>query len=160
MTVGEAEAFALELDVIVQTVLPPESDVASLARLAESILRAEGAAGVWSVAVVLTDDDSLRELHRRFMEIDSYTDVMTFPSSGAEGLSSHGGDIVISVDRAVEQAVEFGHSPWDETRFLVTHGLLHLCGWDDSTEESRKKMLKRQADLLAEYDQGPSVRAQ
>ncbi|MER3437103.1 MAG: rRNA maturation RNase YbeY, partial [Chloroflexota bacterium] len=78
------------------------------------------------MSFALTTDEHLRELHHRFMGIDEETDVMTFP---LDEDGEHGGDIVISVDRAEEQAAETGHGLSDEIRFLAVHGLLHLCGW-------------------------------
>ena len=61
-----------------------------------------------------------------FMDDDSITDVMTFPS-GEPG--QEGGDIVISVERAAEQGPEHGFTTDQEVHFLFVHGLLHLCGW-------------------------------
>jgi len=119
-----------------------------LPALAQFVLRQEGQRGEWTVNMVLTTDVHLRELHRQFMGIDEETDVMTFP---LDEDGQRGGDIVISVDRAEEQAAEAGHSLADEIRFLAPHGLLHLCGWDDLDDASRAAMLARQADLLAEY---------
>lgn len=119
-----------------------------LPELAQFVLRQEEQRGEWNVTIVLTTDEHLRELHRQFMGIDEETDVMTFPLDEDDG---RGGDIVISVDRAEEQASEAGHSLHDEIRFLATHGLLHLCGWDDLDDASRAAMLARQAELLAAY---------
>lgn len=119
-----------------------------LPELARFVLRQEGQRGKWTVTLVLTTDEHLRELHRQFMGIDEETDVMTFPFDEGE---ERGGDIVISVDRAEEQASEAGHSLDDEIRFLATHGLLHLCGWDDLDDASREAMLARQTKLLAAY---------
>jgi probable rRNA maturation factor len=95
----------------------------------------------------LVDDDRLRALHREFMAIDEPSDVMTFPADASDG--AFGGDIAVSVDRASEQAAEFGNSQTGEIEFLLVHGLLHLSGWDDATEGERARMLDRQAQLLA-----------
>jgi probable rRNA maturation factor len=81
----------------------------------------------------------------------SVTDIMTFPfttSVGTDEDGEAGGEIVISVDCAREQAVEAGWSLEQELRFLVLHGLLHLSGWSDETDEKRQSMLARQATLL------------
>ena len=85
------------------------------------------------------------------MGLDTPTAVMTFPSDGEEG-GAGGGDIVVSVERAAEQAVDFGQTPAEEIRFLVVHGLLHLCGWDDATTAQRTRMLERQSELLSAFD--------
>jgi len=126
-----------------------------LPALATHILTAEDQRGDWAIAFVLTTDAHLRELHRDFMGIDEETDVMTFPA-GDERSDPRGGDIVISVDRAAEQATEAGHDTDSEIRFLAAHGLLHLCGWDDATDPEREAMHARQAELLADFKRSHS----
>ena len=117
------------------------------------VLRAEGAAGPWAVAVALVSDDRLRALHRDFMGLDTPTDVMTFPAGDARlEADPHGGVVVVSTDRAAEQAPDYGHAPAEEIRFLVVHGLLHLCGWDDATPADPTRMLARQTSLIAAFD--------
>ena len=127
------------------------------------------------MTVVLTDDAELTDLNREHMGIDGPTDVLSFPmlppetfarpggtrsqnrpSTAATGRQrrTHIGDIAISVERAIEQATEGrgGHtgdvrwSPADELRLLVTHGTLHLCGWDhaEPDEEAAMRALERQ----------------
>ncbi len=144
----------LELDVVTETVPPSGVDLRRLPSLARFVLEREGASGAWSVAVVFTDDGRLRALHRTFMGLDTETDVMTFPSSepGRGVDAATGGDVVVSVERAAAQAADYGHSASEEVRFLVVHGLLHLCGWDDRTPDQRDRMLERQARLLAAFD--------
>ena len=103
------------------------------------------------VTVVLTNDAQLRAQHHRFMGIDSETDVMTFPL-GDDGGDAQGGDIVVSVERAAAQADDYGLSVAEEVRFLVVHGLLHLCGWNDHEEEERARMWDEQRRLLDAFN--------
>jgi probable rRNA maturation factor len=140
------DSLSTEVDVVVgaDNLLP--IDVTHLAELVRFALRALGATGCWSVAVVLTSDEHLRQLHRDFMGIDEETDVMTFPHGDEPG-----GDIVISVERAAEQAGDYGHNAAKEIDFLAVHGVLHLCGWDDDSPELRAKMLARQTEIIAAY---------
>lgn len=140
----EPEHLTLAFDLLVETELPPGFDPGAVGSLARCVLAAEGAAGAWQVAVALVDDDRLRALHRDFMGIDEATDVMTFPLGDAPG-----GDIAVSVERAAEQGPHHGLTAADEVLFLVAHGLLHLCGWDDPTDRDRVAMLARQGELLA-----------
>jgi probable rRNA maturation factor len=140
----------LDFDVSVETPPPPGVDLAEWPRLARFVLHAEGQRGPWTVAVALVDDARIRELHRDFMGVDSATDVITFPAA-EPGEAASGGDIAISVDRAREQAPDFGVSAADETTFLLVHGLLHLCGWDDATPEERSRMLDRGRALLDRF---------
>jgi rRNA maturation RNase YbeY len=144
----------LELDVIVNVALPPEIVPHVLDELVSFILQAEDASGTWNIAVVLTDDEHLRTLHRDFMGIDTVTDVMTFPVTdpGSEVNMGAGGDIIVSVDRAAFQGTDFGNSVAEEVCFLVVHGLLHLCGWNDSTDAERSLMLDRQRQLIVEFE--------
>ncbi len=81
---------------------------------------------------VITDDKEIRRLNRQFRKKDEPTDVLSFPS-GSNG-SSWLGEVVISIDRAREQAHEFGHSTADEVRVLMLHGLLHLSGMDHARD--------------------------
>jgi probable rRNA maturation factor len=141
-----------DLEVTAETVNLAGRDLSAvesdLRALAPFVLSQEGQRGRWIVSFALTTDEHLRDLHREFMGIDEETDVMTFP---LDGNNERGGDIVISVDRAAEQAAEAGHSLSDEIRFLAVHGLLHLCGWDDRDDPSREAMLARQSALIQTY---------
>lgn len=148
----------LEFDLIVEADPPPGLDLAALPTLARAALLAEGATGRWQVALVLTDDPGLQALHRDFMGLDTPTDVMTFPLGdepphpNLPAPHPRGGDIVVSVDRATAQAPAAGTTPGDEVRFLLLHGLLHLLGHDDATDDQRAAMLARQTSLLAAFD--------
>lgn len=151
MTSDEQEPASLDLLVIDEVPVPAGLDQESLRPLVTHILGAEHAAGDWTVCIVFTSDGTLRRLHAQFMGLDSPTDIMTFPygDEDAEQAQDQGGDVVISVDRAREQAVD---DAWDltaELRFLVAHGLLHLLGWDDATPEQRQAMLDRQRELVS-----------
>jgi probable rRNA maturation factor len=142
----------VEVNLIIEPGAEYTADVERVEALMRFVLNREGATGHWEIAVVLTTDHRLRDLHREFMGIDSETDVMTFPSDPIEGQSESGGDIVISVDRAAEQGIEFGHSREQEVEYLIVHGLLHLCGWDDRDDGDREKMLTRQDELIEGFN--------
>jgi probable rRNA maturation factor len=77
------------------------------------------------VACLITNDNELQDLNRRFLRKDYPTDVLSFPSANGEP-----GELAISLDRAAAQAAAFGHSIEDELRILMLHGLLHLAGMD------------------------------
>jgi probable rRNA maturation factor len=80
---------------------------------------------------LLTDDRELRRLNRSFLGHDYPTDVLSFPSGMTGGFL---GEIAISVNRAAEQASEFGHSLTEEVKILMLHGVLHLLGMDHETD--------------------------
>jgi rRNA maturation RNase YbeY len=148
-------SFELSLTLVTETEPPPGFDGARLEALASFILARENAVGPWEVTVALVSDDRLQELHRDFMGIDTLTDIMTFPSGDGDE-EPHGGELAISVDHAMTQAGVWELSPEEEIKFLVTHGLLHLLGWRDDTDEQRRSMLERQQQLFDEWRFGMS----
>lgn len=147
----EIDAFELALDVLDEAAPPTGLNLPEVDPLVRHVLRSEGASDRWDVSVVLVDDDRLRSLHRQFMGLDTETDVLTFPHDEPGG-TQKGGDVVVSVDRAADQASAFGHTAAEEARFLIVHGLLHLCGWHDATDADRRRMLSRQSALLASFE--------
>ena len=113
-----------------------------------------------TVSVVITDNDTIHATNKEFRGIDKATDVLSFPAhqydtpSDFEGLSDDDfdiesdelvlGDIMISYEKAVEQAKEYGHSIKREIAFLTAHSVLHLLGYDHETDDERKEMEEKQ----------------
>ncbi len=139
------------VDVHVEGEWPVDADL--LRRTALATLLHQSSPPV-EVAVVVTDDDSLRELNRRFRGTDAPTDVLAFPDEtrgpfvGAPGLPRYLGDVVISYPRAEAQAAEAGHAVEAELQLLVVHGVLHLLGHDDQSEPERSQMWAAQEAVL------------
>ena len=108
------------------------------------------------LTIVLSDDHQLRELNLQWMGVDAPTDVLSFPSDeiDPETGSRYLGDILISVQRAVEQAKAAGHAPVSEIELLVVHGVLHLMGHDHAEPEEKARMWKAQAEILAQLGLG------
>jgi rRNA maturation RNase YbeY len=146
-TGSDPERLDLSFSLVKETEAPPGVAQDELEMLTTFVLSSEGATGAWEIAVALVDDARLQSLHRDFMGIDTPTDIMTFPTAEPAG-ETQGGELVISVDHAMTQAGAWGLSPEEEIAFLVVHGLLHLCGWQDETDEQRERMLDRQRDLI------------
>jgi probable rRNA maturation factor len=154
--------------------------VAALARSVAAALVVAGAPSPASIGLILSDDAELSELNRTHLGERGPTDVLSFPLlppeaypphagdpdrgpalragnpaafAGPPGRRAHLGDIVVSVERATEQAAggrggQTGDLQWsaaDELRLLVTHGALHICGWDhaDPVEEAAMRALER-----------------
>ena len=111
------------------------------------------------VSVSLVDNEYIHYINREYRQIDRPTDVISFAflDDGHEydkvlfkkGLVTLG-DIYISVDKAIEQAKEYGHSIKRELSFLFVHGLLHLCGYDHMTKEDEEVMFALQDKILKE----------
>lgn len=149
--------LAVDTELVVEPGVSAEVTESGIVTLVREVLTREQARGAWTVVIALTTDQRLRALHRDYMGIDAETDVMTFPVETEPGAIGLGGDIVISVDRARDQAGDYGHTTEDEVRFLIVHGLLHLCGWTDRMPAQRQAMLDRQTQLLAAIGGAESV---
>ncbi len=116
------------------------------------------------ISVVLIDNDGIRDLNKLHRNIDRATDVLSFPmfeyDENGEIIEDYAefnemgelclGDIVISLERAHEQAEEYGHSPEREIGFLTVHSMLHLLGYDHMTPEDEEEMFGYQKDILDE----------
>ena len=108
------------------------------------------------VSVTITNDEKIHELNLQYRNIDRPTDVLSFAlreSDEPEIIFDEAqpeilGDIVISIDRAKEQAVEYNHSLRREVTFLTVHGILHLLGYDHIEENDRLEMEAEQKFLM------------
>jgi probable rRNA maturation factor len=154
---------------------------AALARAMTRAAEAAGAPSPASIGLILSDDAELAVLNAAHLGKQGATDVLSFPLLPSEafpehrgalrqpsahpalfrlppGRRPHLGDVVISVERAIEQAVDgrggqtgdVRWAPSDELRLLTTHGTLHLCGWDHAEPEEEAAMRALEARLLAE----------
>jgi probable rRNA maturation factor len=162
------------IDVVARPRVQAPLSAKAIARAATSALEAGSAPAPGSVTVVLTDDEELADLNREHMGIDGPTDVLSFPmlepaafrpgrsraarAKEATHHRTHIGDIAISVERAIVQAEQGrgGHtgdvrwSSADELRLLVTHGALHLCGWDHAEPADEAAMRSLERRLLSD----------
>jgi probable rRNA maturation factor len=113
-------------------------------------LRLQGYRDPPDVSVALVDDAYIRMLNREYRGVDQPTDVLAFPMGPDEGTHAEPtlGDIVISVERARDQARQFKHPLRREIAFLAVHGLLHLLGYEDETESGASAMWSKQKELL------------
>jgi probable rRNA maturation factor len=107
---------------------------ASLARLAEKVLKREGLRG--QINLIFCDNDHVRDLNRRFRKLDKVTDVLSFLYEEEDIL----GEIYIASLQAQKQAPRWKNSFYDELRRLVVHGALHLAGFDHMNAKDRKLM--------------------
>ncbi|TCP65108.1 rRNA maturation RNase YbeY [Baia soyae] len=108
------------------------------------------------VSVTITNNQEIQEINAEHRGMDRPTDVLSFPlyEADEEWMLEEGeeavaiGDIVISLDRAIEQATDYGHSLSREMGFLAVHGFLHLLGYDHETPEQEKEMFRSQELIL------------
>jgi probable rRNA maturation factor len=111
------------------------------------------------VSMTFTDNEGIRELNRLHRDIDRATDVLSFPmfdfEDESEELEGALGDIVISLERAQEQAETFGHSFEREVAFLCVHSMLHLLGYDHELgEKEDMDMRRRQSEIMTRLGLG------
>ena len=108
------------------------------------------------ISVTFTDNEGIREKNREFRGIDAPTDVLSFPmydfkngEKPMKGEICELGDIVLSLERAAEQAEDFGHSYEREVAFLTVHSVLHLLGYDHvHSEEEELEMREHQRAIM------------
>mgnify|MGYP001229643646 CR=1 FL=1 len=132
----------MKLDITWQGIEPDRQIRKTAARAAKAASKYEGKQG--GVSLLLTDDETVRQLNNRYRGIDSTTDVLSFPS-GEMGFL---GDIAISVPRAQLQAEQYGHPVPREIAFLTVHAMLHLFGYDHIEAADEVKMRQRQREIL------------
>ena len=138
-----------------------------VAQVADKALETEGCKATVEVNVLITDDDGIQEYNRQFRGMDKATDVLSFPNLDFDEKSCFSipekkladyrnpesgniilGDIILSKDRILSQAQEYGHSIKREFAFLVAHSILHLCGYDHMTNEEAAEMEQKQEQIL------------
>lgn len=125
---------------------------ARLKHIAAKVLRAERTRA--SLTIYITTDAELRKLNRQFHATDSTTDVLAFPMMAKRSSPlPYLGDIAISYDTAKRQARDAGWRIADELALLVTHGILHLLGYDDGTPRKRARMWQRQREILGRVNE-------
>ena len=173
------EAKAVQVEVVLRPGVPRLLNDDDCRQVLEAAVIAAGAPLGATVCLTLSDDAELAALNTEHMGKEGPTDVLSFPllppSAFPEhpgqdpaargtveafplppGEALHLGDIVVSVERAIEQAETGGGgqsndmrwSPSDELRLLITHGGLHLCGWDHAEPEERAAMRRLERRLL------------
>lgn len=106
-------------------------------RACMAVLKGEGFNDPAEISVTLVNDEEIHKINKEFRDIDASTDVLSFPL-GEDGVYDENpetglkmlGDIVISVEHAVAQSEEYGHSFQREMAFLTVHSMLHLLGYD------------------------------
>lgn len=110
------------------------------------------------ISVLFTDNEGIKEINRDMREIDKETDVLSFPQYEFTELGVIEkeeweseivlGDIVLSLEKAEEQAEEFGHSFERETGYLTVHSMLHLLGYDHMIDSDKEIMRKKEEEIL------------
>jgi len=148
-TIPAKQAVALKPTLEKNLLLPSARTLARFLTLAQKTVRLRG-----EVNVRLTTDATIRQLNRQFRGKNKATDVLSFPAEApfpgmaAEALA---GDLAISTQTALRQAIEQGHSLSTEIKVLILHGLLHLAGYDHEADDGqmarRERLLRAKLNL-------------
>ena len=131
-------------------------------QVVEEVIAYEQCEEEFEVSISFVNNQEMRRLNKEYRNIDKETDVLSFPlvefieeelnteDEDAEYIEEEIalGDIVISMEKAVEQSEEYGHSFKRELAFLLVHGMLHLLGYDHDEEASEGEMFDKQEEIL------------
>lgn len=134
---------------------------ALLNRVISAALAAEGVGVPCELSVLITNDEGIHQINLEQREVDRPTDVLSFPMFELEPGEMPDadmadpdtdlvplGDMVISLERAVEQAVEYGHSVEREVSYLAVHSVLHLLGYDHMDEGPMKAQMRAREEAI------------
>lgn len=120
-----------------------------LEKVIETSLKLENMSLDYEISVSFVTNDEIRELNSQFRNIDKETDVLSFPfedefETGIRIL----GDIVLSVEKAMDQAEEFGHTVERELAYLTAHSTLHLMGYDHMNDDDKSIMRQKEKAIM------------
>lgn len=141
-----------------QSIIPVTKELRTLVkRCCSETLFEEGYKGDFEVSVTFVDNEGIRAINKEYRDIDRETDVLSFPmTNDGEDFTVDPetgcymlGDIVLSLEKAITQAEEYGHSFKREVAFLTVHSMLHLLGYDhERSEEEEREMFGKQDIVL------------
>lgn len=103
---------------------------------------------------ILCSDEYLLQINQQYLNHDDFTDIITFPSEEREDFI--GGDIYISIDRVKENATLFSVTVEQEMLRVFAHGVLHLCGHEDTSNELKARMSELEDECLAMFHVEPN----
>lgn len=140
--------------------------------IVEYALEQEGVKLPWEISITFVDNKAIREINREFRNTDKETDVLSFPmleyppgkvfkecykgnsfsDKDMDGDKLVLGDIVVSLEKALEQGNEFGHGFLRETCYLTVHSVLHLLGYDHIDPAEKTRMRAREEEILEKFE--------
>ena len=142
-----------------------EAMEAMVVQVVEKVLEFEGVQEEYEISISFVNNEEIRSLNMEYRGIDKETDVLSFPmldfteeeeeeEVDAEYIDEELalGDIVISMEKALEQSGEYGHSFNRELAFLLVHGMLHLLGYDHEVEATEGDIFEKQEEILTELN--------
>lgn len=107
------------------------------------------------INIILTTPANIKNINKQYRDIDKETDVLSFPMFEKDEIQKINtqiqevlGDIIISIEKVKEQAVDYGHTFTRELAYMVVHGFYHLMGYDHMEEEDKKQMRSKEETIL------------
>ena len=101
---------------------------------------------IGDISIIFCSDNYILDINQKYLQHDYFTDIITFEYCEGDKLS---GDLFISIDSVKENAMEYGSEFSDELNRVIVHGILHLIGYDDHTEEDIAMMRKKENYYLS-----------
>jgi len=128
----------------------------SVSNAAEAALAYLAVPPTSSLSILITTDQQIQALNKKYRDVDQATDVLAFPAghSNPEDGSIYLGDVIISYQRAVSQADVQGHKTIEEIQLLVIHGILHLLHFDHADPDGKKRMWIAKDHILEKLEIG------
>ncbi len=142
------------VDVTVEQAFDAKVEIEPLIALARQVLVSEGVEQGAALSVLITDDETIRDLNQRFRDVDEPTDVLSFGLESSEAFATPQGsrrqlgEVVISFPTASRQAEEAAHAVDRELLHLLAHGILHILGYDHETPVETQEMHTKEEALL------------
>lgn len=118
-------------------------------KVIKEALKVEGKSDNYEVSISFVDNDEIKILNRDFRGVDKETDVLSFPMEDEFDFSTPIlGDIIISLEKAEEQAKEYGHTLEREVAYLTAHSMFHLMGYDHMDEDEKAIMRGKEKQVM------------
>ncbi|MGB3259463.1 rRNA maturation RNase YbeY [Paenisporosarcina sp.] len=150
----------LTLDLIDQTESLSTENLEMIEKMLHHAAQSEGIEAGSELSVTFVNNEEIQQINHEYRGKNVPTDVISFAMEElgegemaieVEGVPRMLGDIIISVERAKEQAADYGHSEERELGFLAIHGFLHLLGYDHMEEDEEKEMTQKQEAILQSF---------
>ena len=130
-----------------------DKNIEAIKKTVIACLETEEMEGSFEVSISFVTNEEIRELNKQYRNVDSETDVLSFPLDDEDDFSMDGdvvllGDIVLSTEKIIEQANDFGHSLEREMLYLVAHSTLHLLGYDHMEDDEKSEMRRREKEIM------------
>ena len=106
------------------------------------------------LSLLIADNKIIKQINKEYRNKDTETDVISFAYNETENIGGLNvlGDIIISLEKVKNQSKEYGHSEEREFYYVLTHGILHILGYDHIEEEDKKIMRKREEEILEKFN--------